>query len=510
MNNIKQRYESFAYDAYPLAQTHPVHLATRGQHHKLTPVDPGKCRYLEIGCANGRNLIDMAYGLPGSEFVGIDLSENAIAEGQAVIERLSLKNVKLIACDLMDYPLDTGPFDYIVSHGLYSWIPQAVRERLWLIMEKLLSPHGLAYLSYNVYPGCYLRRMLREMMLFHVHQYESPQDKLQQAQAFLKFLDGGLAIQNEFGMDVRKEIDELLHHRRDSSIYHDDLSLINEPVYFHQVVSAADLHQLQYVSECTYLDCTTIYFPEDIQQQLKQLEDSSYLVKEQYLDFLKLRRFRSSLFCRRELLVDYRISSERLSSQFFASNSRIQGDMNWDKESAIKLISTNSASISLNHPLSKAVLFSMIQTFPRYWSLDELRRHGSKLLCEKGITTDETEDWQELNRTLLICYSVGLVDAKCIKPNVAHEVPEKPSISAIMREQLNRGLTVLTNQLHMPVEFETDFMPFLLLCDGTRTRQDLINAPVSLPELENLQHHEKVDRILKQLIPLAIFEASSS
>lgn len=508
MSDIKQRYETFAYDSYPFAQTHPVHLATRGQHHGLNPADPRQCRYLEIGCANGRNLIDMAYGLPESEFVGIDLAENTIAEGRAVIERVGLNNVQLIAGDLMDYPLDAKPFDYIVSHGLYSWIPHQVREHLWVMFQKLLAPNGLAYLSYNVYPGCYLRRTLREMMLFHVHQYEKPQDKVDQASAFLRFLDTALASQNGIGLDVRREIDELLHHRRDSSIFHDDLAPINEPMYFHQVVSAANQHQLQFVSESRYLDSTSIYFPEEIQKHLQQMEEKSYLMKEQYLDFIKLRRFRSSLFCHHGLQVNHQISSEQLSGQYFASNSQIQGEMNWEKESALKIVSPSSAAISLNHPLSKAALYAMIQSFPRYWAFDELRTNGLELLSEKGINANGTVDVQELQRTLQTCYAVGLIDVRCMKPDVAYELPDKPRISKIIREQLMRGITVLTNQLHMPVEFESSFVAFLLLCDGTRTMEDLIKAPITLPELENLQHHEKVDRMLKKLIPLAIFEAS--
>lgn len=507
MSDIKQRYESFAYDSFPLPQSHPVHLATRGQHHGLKPADPRQCRYLEIGCSNGRNLIDMAYSLPDSEFVGIDLAENAITEGKSVISRLGLKNIQLIAGDLMEYPLDSKPFDYIISHGLYSWIPKKVREHLWLMYQKLLAPHGLAYLSYNAYPGCYLRRMLREMMLFHVHQYESPQEKVDQASAFLRFLDGALASQKGIGLDVRKEIDQLLFLRRDSSIYHDDLSPINEPMYFHQVVAAANQHQLQFIAECTYLDSTSIYYPEEIQKHIKLMEEKSYLMKEQYLDFIKLRRFRTSLFCHQTLPVEHHISQERLSSQYFASNSQIQGDMNWDKESVMKIVATNSAVLSLNHPFSKAALYSMILSFPRYWSLDELSTEALGLLKDKGISADSTEDLHELKRTLLTCYEVGLVDAKCMKPNVAYELTDKPRISSLMRDQLTRGVTVLTNQLHMPVEFEPSIVSLLLLSDGTRTRQDLINAPLTLPDQENLQHDEKVDRLLKKLIPLAVFES---
>jgi len=507
MSDIKQRYESFGYDSFPFAQTHPVHLATRGQHHGLQPADPRHCRYLEIGCANARNLIDMAAGLPDSLFVGVDLAENAIAEGQATVDRLGLKNVQLIAGDLAQFPLDVPPFDYMVAHGLYSWIPQSVREQLWKLFQNLLAPSGLVYLSYNTYPGCYQRRMLREMMLFHVHQYESPVEKVAQANAFLRFLDGALAHQKNMANDVRKEIDELLHYRRDSSIFHDDLSPINDPVYFHQMVTTANQNQFQFVSESTYLDSTAIYYPEEIQKQLQQIETNSYLIKEQYLDFLKLRRFRSSLFCRSGLKFSHTILQESLTGQFFGSNSEHEGELKWEKESALRIVSANQAYISMNHPLSKAAMHLMMQSFPRYWSFAELLSSASQLLLENGLSTTSPEDDQELLKTLQTCYSVGLVDAKCIPPKVAYEVPERPRLAAHVRDHLKRGVTILTNQLHIAVEFESNLNEFLLLCDGTRTRQDLINAPITLPDLENLSHEEKVDRMLKKLMSLAVFES---
>ncbi len=38
---------------------------------------------LEIGCGNGSNVIPMAYGLPGSEFVGVDLAAKPVEVAQA-------------------------------------------------------------------------------------------------------------------------------------------------------------------------------------------------------------------------------------------------------------------------------------------------------------------------------------------------------------------------------------------------------------------------------------------
>jgi tRNA G46 methylase TrmB len=65
-------YDEVLYPSYTHNQTHPDRLATIATLFGLTPAPVERCRVLELGCGNGSNLVPMAYGLPGSEFVGID------------------------------------------------------------------------------------------------------------------------------------------------------------------------------------------------------------------------------------------------------------------------------------------------------------------------------------------------------------------------------------------------------------------------------------------------------
>ena len=97
MSSATTTYDEVPYFSKPLYATHPNLLAAAGRLRGLDTPAPSRCRVLELGCAGGGNLIPMAAALPESQFVGIDLSERQIAEGQELTERCALKNIRLIA-----------------------------------------------------------------------------------------------------------------------------------------------------------------------------------------------------------------------------------------------------------------------------------------------------------------------------------------------------------------------------------------------------------------------------
>ena len=179
-------YDQIPYTSYPFAQTHPSRLATLATLHHLEPTPITKCRVLEVGCGDGANLIPMALGLPESHFVGFDLAAKPVQQGQTIIADLGLTNIELRQADLLEFT--DQPFDYIITHGLYAWVPQVVQDGLLALCNRLLTPNGIAYISYNAYPGCHLREMTREMMLFHIRGNEDPRECMNQGLSLLKFI----------------------------------------------------------------------------------------------------------------------------------------------------------------------------------------------------------------------------------------------------------------------------------------------------------------------------------
>ncbi|HET9699743.1 MAG TPA: class I SAM-dependent methyltransferase, partial [Burkholderiales bacterium] len=185
-------YDSVDYPGHPYADTHPRALAAVGRLFGLATKYPSSCRTLEIGCGDGANLVAMAYGLPGSEFVGIDLSARAIAKAVELARSVEVANVHLLQADLMEAdPRALGAFDYVVAHGFYSWVPSPVRDRLMEVIARCPAPAGIAFVSYNAYPGFHLRQMLREMLLLHTRGAESPGQAIAGARALAQYLATG-------------------------------------------------------------------------------------------------------------------------------------------------------------------------------------------------------------------------------------------------------------------------------------------------------------------------------
>ncbi len=136
---------------------------------------------LELGCGTGTNLLAMALSLPDSAFVGLDLTAAHIATGQSMVEACRLTNLTLLQRDLLEGVADLGRFDYVIAHGVYSWTPAAVRDRVLALCNECLTEQGIAFVSYSVYPGAYHRRMARDMLLYHAPDDRSLRDRVAEA-----------------------------------------------------------------------------------------------------------------------------------------------------------------------------------------------------------------------------------------------------------------------------------------------------------------------------------------
>src|SRR5438034_569650 len=181
-------YDQIPYPSRAFPATHPDRLYTVARLSGMNPTPVERCRVLEIGCAAGGNLMPMAETLPQSTFVGLDFSTRQIATGNEIVSALGLKNIQLLHKDIMDVGPELGSFDYIIAHGVYSWVPERVRDRLLDICDKRLVPNGVAYISYNVYPGWALRRSIRDLMHFHVRNVADSAQQAAQSRELLMFL----------------------------------------------------------------------------------------------------------------------------------------------------------------------------------------------------------------------------------------------------------------------------------------------------------------------------------
>jgi SAM-dependent methyltransferase len=177
-------YDDVPYDSEATSEAHPSALATLARLAGLTAAAPARARVLEIGCGNGENLICAADYLPDASFVGFDLAADAVAAGAAAVKEASLGNVVLFAADLRAVRAErertgaNGSFDYVIAHGMYSWLPESARSELLALMREALAPEGIGFLSVNALPGWELRRAFRELARDRVSALETPAEKV--------------------------------------------------------------------------------------------------------------------------------------------------------------------------------------------------------------------------------------------------------------------------------------------------------------------------------------------
>lgn len=470
-------YDVVRYPSHVHLQTHPERLATLGRLHGIQVAPPTACRVLEIGCGNASNLVPMAWALPGSSFTGIDLAERPLVEGRELAAHLGLKNLKLQQLDLMNLDTAWGEFDYIICHGVYSWVPEPVRDRLLAVCRQCLAPKGIAFISYNALPGAQFSIMLREMMLFHAGQIVDPEEKARQAMALIQLI----ADANPSGRDVRTEwirveLKRLLDNPP-AQVFHDELAPCFAPILFTDFARHAAGHNLQFVTEADFPEMSDQGFSPEAQRALRQLAGDR-IRHEQYRDFLKLRRFRQTLLTHRENAVRSAPDPDAVTRFMVSLHSPLTASNNdLGPIVATHFTARPSGQVETDFPIGKAALHHLIQQHPAAVSVQELTGAVAHRLRDAGIAREAPGEIQgRLNPFLLQLYGRGLIRLHSWYPQLPRHAAERPVASPIARWQIQHEPRV-TSLTHRTVEVEDAIGQSLLaLLDGTRDRPTLCEA----------------------------------
>ncbi len=446
----------------------------------MKPAPVEDCRVLEIGCGVGANLIPMAMLLPKSRFVGVDLAARPIAKAQATAEALSLSNIALQQFDIMDLSSDFGQFDYVIAHGIYSWVPPAARDKLLAICKANLRPDGVAYISYNTYPGGHLRQMIREMMLFHVRDIQEPDERIRQSRALISSLAEAKSEPDLYST-ILASMEQEIERLEDGSLYHDHLAEINSPVYFHQFIDHAKRYGLQYLAEADFFDMQH----DSASETMRQTGDD-LIASEQYMDFLTCRRFRQTLLCHEGVAIDRKLNPERIAGLFVASSARpVFEEPVVDSKVAEMFQGNKTAMMSTNHPLTKAALSQLSKIWPRSLGFDDLLK-AARLELGPNVARRNGDIVQDdaimLGEFLLKAYAGNMVELHAYPSQFVLEASERPTASRLARLQLESG-TAVTTLRHTTVRVTGDLgINLLMLLDGSRDRNALLEELGGLVE----------------------------
>ena len=433
-------YDQVSYLTVPLNQMHPDRLASVAMLFGMQPAPVAACRVLEVGCGSGMNLIPMAHYLPGSRFTGIDLAEGPIAEGRRAATEIGLANLELTAMDLCDIGPAMGEFDYILAHGVYSWIPGNVRERLLAVCRERLAPAGVACISYNALPGRHVRMMLREMMLYHTRDLEDAGERIEQARALLQMVGEARLASRAWQPMIEEEIERLLTGNP-GWLFHDDLAPVNDSFYFRDFMEHAARHALQYLGDAE------AHLMFDIRNALEWLGDD-VLEREQYLDFLCFRRFRQTMLCREEVSLARPAGPERMDQFLFSSPAR-------ETDGQIEGLH----SISMSRP--QGAVAAVVAALGAAWPLPV--PFGSLLPCAGGPGA--------LREILFTLIRSGFADFH-VQGAGGGSLGTRPRASRLARwESARRGS--VTYSTHAALQVDGIFGRLFELLDGTRDVEQL-------------------------------------
>ena len=467
-------YNQILYPTHVFPETHPDTLARMAVLFGMEPPPVGDCRVLEIGCGNGGNIIPMGFEIPNGEFVGIDSAIIPIQNAERLIECSGARNVSVRALDLMEIGPDLGMFDYIIAHGVYSWVPGIVQERILSICRDHLAPRGVAFISFNTGPAGRIRQLTRDMMLFHLQAADINDDPVREGREFLQMLVD-LADESNRGKAVLQTEVTRLSKRPDSVTFHDELGPDYSPIYFSDFAAAAERKGLQFLSEADLSDAIEPPGKPEAAEALKRLAKGDVVKYQQYLDFLVFRGFRRTLLCHREIQLERTRFVERVQSLLVASRLRKSS-----VEQSGEIVFTKRrgpASVTTNNPIVSLALERLETHWPRALHFSELAAE----IAEKVAAELKYETPTALAQAVLRLAANKLLDLRTYQPPLAESVGERPLATSLARLQAGEATPIAT-LLHTQIEIpDARSRRLLQLLDGTRNLPDLVSA--MLPEI---------------------------
>lgn len=502
-------YDEVAYPDGAFPQTHPDRLATLATLFGLQPASPANCRVLELGCGAGANLLPMAAAFPASHFTGVDRARGPIDAARAQVRALGLKNIAFEQSDIREFQPAPAAFDYIIAHGVYSWVPSNVRQAMLAICRESLSAHGVAYISYNTYPGGHVRDMTRDMMRFHVAHLADSSQQAAEARALLQFVAQARAPGDAYRTLLEAEL-ERMTDGGDAYVYHDDLAAVNTPFYFHEFITDAMAYDLTFLAEAEFAQMQNTEFAPSVAASLRQLTGNSVDLREQYADFITCRKFRQTLLCRRERSPRATTDPHALSRCAIAAPVTCAATPADVHASNVEVTFTHPRGPALTsaHAWVKTALALLAAKWPQAISFPAL----VETVCGETGAEDTTEEVCDvLAESLLQAYAQRVIDICVQPPAIVARPGEYPIASAIARAQARTGTRVV-NLRHETIELEGELARSLLgLLDGSRDRNALLDAlsvpasPGKLPAVREALHRD-LDAKLAELAHLALLE----
>lgn len=302
-NDVQQTiYSELGYKSMPFPYTTPATLEAYVALVGVSAPNPKTARVLELGATYGGNIISQALFNPDATFVGIELSQEQVEKGNEVIANAGLTNVSLVQSDIASIGSEIGTFDYIIAHGVYSWVDDGVKDALLRLIDEHLAEDGIAYVSYNTYPGWHTMEEVRQLMMFSNRDKAqfNHKEKVLHGKTIGSIVGSQILKYDNLKERNSKFLGALRSVMQKDEYYvgHDHLEPNNDPVYFYQFNDHLEAHKLAYLCDADLTLSMVRSFDADIADTLDKLALNDHVAQEQYLDFMLDTTFRKSIICK--------------------------------------------------------------------------------------------------------------------------------------------------------------------------------------------------------------------
>jgi methyltransferase-like protein/predicted O-methyltransferase YrrM len=463
-------YDVLPYRSMPFAQTQPSHLAAIATLFGIVPPSADRAQVLELGCAAGGNIIPLAARFPSAHFTGLDLSIRHVEDAQQTIRQLGLTNIEISKGDLAAIDLADRQFDYIICHGVFSWVPRNVQDAIFRICSQNLVPNGVAYISYNVLPGWHLRKIVRDICTYHAGTDGTPQHRVARARWMLDQVANLSSDTTNFGRILRDEA-KLTTPLPDSYILGEFLADDNTPSYFHEFVDRAAGHDLTFLCETNLALSIPENHGTEQAKLIRTIAGNSGVFIEQYIDFFTGRPFRRSLLIKsaQASKIERKLSPQQLRSLQFASQLRLDSAAS---KMATSVFTHEQRSMTTNDPIVSRAIELLASAYPATCSLEELIG-GVGMSDTPSPSPDQIAIETRLLDALFKAVITLHVSVSTLPLKVGRAAAARPAVCKVARLQATNGQSWASSLQHRAVALHPAMCLMVPFMDGTRDRSAL-------------------------------------
>jgi hypothetical protein len=378
--------------------------------------------------------------------------------------------------NIMDAGPDLGTFDYIIGHGVFSWVAPAVQRKILSAIATSLAPEGVAYVSYNTYPGWHLRGIVREAMFYHIDGDANPREGIRKGRELLDFLVQVPWKPDNYYLNMIARQRAGLLEQDDSYLLHDFLEEANYPLYYHQFLESAATAGLKAVADAEFAKNSCVA-PGPVKQALERMSHDPAR-QEQYYDLLIGRTFRCTILCHngmKLLSAPTDVAVEGLA----AALKVVEGSLRPGFSAAVIETFQNwrNQPVTIDHPILKAAAIVLGEHSPSAVPFGDLWQAAAARLSAAGLSPSEYGEPQRrrLAAFLLQGYSEGWLELHSYLAPFVRAPGERPATTPLARHQARSGVRV-ANLRHESFDLPRFDRHLLGLLDGSRTHGELVDA----------------------------------